>query len=384
MYSETVFKENLTEFLPEMRHLQREFLGSEESSRRTTDQLERIALLLEKHGLRTCPLGSAGFYVDVGHGAGPRLLLRFAFTEDPVAEPSSVLPPDHPFQLKNLCELLTGLSLAVFLVRNQEHMNRSVRILFQKEWFHKAHYAREIFSTLDAEHLEAVWGLHFNAALPEATVGVMDGAVFPGRYRFLLTIQRGESFERSHLNVINTAAQVISTLNQITSRKTDPLKPAHVLLSAVQSLAAADGTPQSVQIEGYLNIFEPADADSLLTLLEKTIAGTVKAFEMSCTLETAKVSEAVAANTDLCREMLACARESLGEQKVIRLEFPSKISADLAEVLRRLPGGILEVSGSPPEVLRRCLENPEDKGAVPHILAAVTVFSWNLLKVLRR
>ena len=85
---------------------------------------------------------------------------------------------------------------------------------------------------------------------PLGSVGVKFGTVFSTVEDFSLTV-----FSKNNSpNVIAATANIITALNQLTSRKTDPLKPAKITISSIHSSGPDGFAANSVEIKGIFRL----------------------------------------------------------------------------------------------------------------------------------
>ena len=104
-------------------------------------------------------------------------------------------------------------------------------------------------------NLAAVFGLHVDAAKDVGKVGTMPGAMMAGGDTFDLTIRGfGGHGARPHManDPILLAAQVVQTVNQIISRRIDPLSAGVISICTIHAGTANNVIPDKVELSGTI------------------------------------------------------------------------------------------------------------------------------------
>lgn len=134
--------------------------------------------------------------------------------------------------------------------------------------------ARAMLSKL--KPVDAVFGIHVQAAFPCGTVAVIDGSCTAGCETFAVTV-RGKSAHGAmpHLGLdpINCAAQILCGANAIISRRINAREAAVLTVCNFHGGSAWNRIPDECFMEGSLRFFNEQVGTSLHTLFEQTAAG---------------------------------------------------------------------------------------------------------------
>jgi len=341
--------------------------------------LERIAAILSHHGTDTRTMGVHGLCVDFVAAPGASFeLLRFPITEVTASGEPSTLSPDHPFYFENLSVALMGVVLILKVQRAGARLERNVRVVFQTERPPHVHHAQALIDNGLLSNVCRVLGLHFNPDLPADRIGLRAGTLFPAKYDFCLTIRRRGDRAGSH-NLVHAAARVVATLTQITSRKTDPLKPTIISFQSIRNAPIPETGAESVELRGYIEVFEERVFAEVVPLLKATIAGILNAVDMSFGWQNKEERGLIHTDPEAYQSLRQAAQASIGKSRVRDLEYPSKMSADLAEVFTHVPGVVLELAQLPSAMLARVFASGDERVGLSNILVGVRVLARYLL-----
>jgi amidohydrolase len=124
--------------------------------------------------------------------------------------------------------------------------------------------------------VDVILGLHVDPALPVGTIGLRDGVNFVAVHDFdIRVIGRAAHAALPHLAVdaLAVAAEIISGLQQVVSRQTDPLHPVVITLGTICGGKARNIVPGEVIIEGTARSLDPTITRRMPGLIKKTAVG---------------------------------------------------------------------------------------------------------------
>ena len=119
-------------------------------------------------------------------------------------------------------------------------------------------------------------GCHVWPDIPEGTIGVRSGAFMAAMDRFDLKIKgKGGHGAMPHLcaDALEAGTQVVSALQRITSRHTDPLQPTVVTVGTFHAGSAFNIIPEEAELSGTTRTFDPETWNTWESRLEKVIRG---------------------------------------------------------------------------------------------------------------
>ncbi len=201
--------------------------------------------------------------------------------------------------------------------------------------------ARTMIRAGALEGVSAIFGGHVTHHYPTGQIMVTDGVVTAQSDRFAITVQgKGGHGARPHeaVDAIIVAGFLISSLQTLVSRETDPLHPTVVTIGRIQAGTAANVIAEEAFLEGSLRTTVPATRELVLKGMQRMV-------EAAGLLHNAKVSVEInegnppVINTKQEASICQTAAETVvGVRDVVPQEYPSMGSEDFAFYLHEVPG----------------------------------------------
>ncbi|WP_047151791.1 M20 family metallopeptidase [Aneurinibacillus tyrosinisolvens] len=168
------------------------------------------------------------------------------------------------------------LGTAKTLAQLQDQIKGEVRFLFQHAEETLPGGAQEMISAGVMDNVDVVIGTHLWSPLEIGKIGVVYGPMMASMDTFTLTIHgKGGHAALPHQTIdsIAIAAQVVTNLQHIVSRNTDPLD--NIVLSVTQFIGGTtfNVIPGSVQICGTTRTLDSRVRETLPELMERVIKG---------------------------------------------------------------------------------------------------------------
>ncbi|RFU66618.1 M20 metallopeptidase family protein [Peribacillus glennii] len=200
--------------------------------------------------------------------------------------------------------------------------------------------------------VDVIYGAHVWAPEPIGTVGVGEGPMMASMDSFEIEIiGKGGHGATPHATVdsLVVGSQLVLNLQQIVSRRVDPLKPAVVTVGTFESGEAFNVIPGSANITGTVRSFD----ESVRGLIEDSI-GQIAAATCEGAGATAKYDfirgyPAVLNDAAETRKVENIARKIVGEDKVKKLA-PIMAGEDFSYYLQKVPGSFFFVGGGNPQI----------------------------------
>ncbi|MEK4027804.1 M20 family metallopeptidase [Pseudobacillus sp. FSL P4-0506] len=206
--------------------------------------------------------------------------------------------------------------------------------------------------------VDVIYGAHVMSDVPVGQVGVCEGYASTAADEFEIIVQgKGGHGSQPHLTVdpLVTACQLVLNLQQIISRRVDPLKSAVLTVGAINCGSAPNIIPDAATIKGTVRTFD----EETRTLIEETIGqvarSTCDGTGADCEYTYYRDAPSMwndPAETSRVEEMAALL---FGEEKVEKIS-PMMGSEDFAYYQKEVPGTYFFTGG----------ENPEINATFPH------------------
>lgn len=242
----------------------------------------------------------------------------------------------HTAILLGTAKVLSGL---------QEKIHGEIRFFFQhaEELFPGGGEAMVQAGVMDG--VDLVIGAHLWSPLEKGKVGIVYGPMMAAPDTFWITVKgKGGHAALPHQTVdsIAVAAQVVTNLQHIVSRNTDPLD--HLVLSVTQFVAGTTHNviPGSVEICGTVRSFDQELRESIPGKMERVIKGITDAHEAAYDFKY-EFGYRPVINTDEVSKVLEETVEDVFGADAIDLMRPNMGGEDFSAFLQKAPGAYFYV-----------------------------------------
>ncbi|HWO97671.1 MAG TPA: M20 family metallopeptidase [Bacillus sp. (in: firmicutes)] len=206
--------------------------------------------------------------------------------------------------------------------------------------------------------VDVIYGAHVASHLPFGTVGVGEGYLMAAGDTFDIEIfGKGGHGATPNLTVdpLVVGSQLLLNLQQIVSRRVDPLKPAVVTVGSFNGGEAYNVIPDTAKMKGTVRTFDEDVRNLIEEAIGQIAATTCESAGASVKYKYERGYPPVWNHPEETRRIEALAKNLLGDEKV-RHATPHMGMEDFAYYLQKVPGTFFWVGG----------ENPEMGAAYPH------------------
>lgn len=189
--------------------------------------------------------------------------------------------------------------------------------------------------------VEAVFGLHNWPGMPAGHFGIAAGPMMAAFDTFdLKIVGTGSHAAMPHQGVdsIVTASQVVTALQTIASRNTDPLDAVVVSVTQIHGGDAYNIIPDSVQLKGTVRTFKDSVRDRMEPAIRRIASGICEAAGAAMELDYHRRYPSTVNHAEETELAAAAAEAVVGEENIDRHPAPSMGSEDFAYMLRERPG----------------------------------------------
>lgn len=171
---------------------------------------------------------------------------------------------------------------------------------------------------------KAIIGLHVFPELPSGTVAFRSGQYMASADEIHITIKgKGGHAALPHKTIdpIVIAAQVIVQLQQLVSRKADPLLPTVLSFGKIAGGAVTNVIPESVEILGTLRTFDESWRKEALSLIREVCSTTAAAWGATAEIHFPEGYPSLFNDPALHDQLKSYAGDYLGEEQVKNLDM---------------------------------------------------------------
>lgn len=317
-------------------------LGGEE--RETAALIRRT---LEKLGIRTVPLAETGTMGLLRGGAeGPCLAFRADMDALPIREETGLPWASQVPGVMHACghdfHTTALLGAARLLSEARETLPGTVKFLFQPDEEGEGGAARMIAQgCLEDPAVEAAFCVHVDSALPAGTAAVGEGTVCAASDPFSLRLRgRGTHGAKPHLgdDVICAGAQIVTALQTVASRRTDPAEPVVVTVGTFHAGQAGNALPEEAALTGILRTMGGQARERVRAEVRAIVSGVSSAMGVEADLQIVESYPACRNAPALAALLRRAAGEILGADRVLPLSAPSMGADDFGCFSGAVPG----------------------------------------------
>jgi len=338
--------DRLEEIYPEMVEMRRHFHQYPELSFHEHKTAGAIAEHLAALGIevRTNIGGNGVVGLIKGETPGKTAAIRADFDALPLQDEKDVPYKSKVPGVMHACghdahtSVLLGIAKA--LAEHKHELKGNVLLIHQHAEEVAPGGAKPMIEAGCLEGVDAIFGTHIWSSVPVGKIGYKSGPIMAAADKFVLKILgKGGHGSAPHETVdpIAIGTSVVQQLQQIVSRKIDPLKSAVLTVATFQAGTAFNIIPDTATIAGTVRTFEREIQDAIIYHMEKIIKGICEENGASYEFSYEKGYPAVInhpAETDL---LVKNAAAVIGAENVIETA-PVMGGEDFAYYLERIPG----------------------------------------------
>lgn len=236
----------------------------------------------------------------------------------------------HTAMLLGAAGVLTGM---------REELGGEILFVFQhaEELFPGG--AEELVEAGVMEGVDAAVGIHLWSQLPVGKVGITYGPMMAAPDVFNVTIEgKGGHAAMPHQTVdsIAVGAQVVTNLQHVVARETDPLASVVLSVTRFQGGTTHNVIPGSVEMEGTVRTLDPEVRDRVPGIMERVIRGVTSAHGAHYEFSYDRGYRPVVNDDELTRQVEQTAREVVGDENVEAMP-PNMGGEDFSAYGERVP-----------------------------------------------
>ena len=309
---------------------------------------EVILGFLEGLGLPVTACAGHGLKAVVeGQPGGPTVALRADMDALPVTEEGDAEYKSQNPGVAHACghdghmAILMGVAQA--LAARRDKFRGRVVLLFQPAEEKFPGGAQQMVAEGALEGVNAIFGLHLWQNLPTGTVGTVRGPMMaqPDVFEIEVTGRGGHgSMPHQTVDPILTAAHIVTAVQSIVSRNSDPLKPLVVSFGSIHGGTVDNVIPSEVKLVGTVRTFDDAVQALAERRLMEIVLEVSAAFGATAEVEYRRGYPPLVNDPAMADFALGVATKLFGSQAVRVIE-PVMGGEDFAYFTRAVPGAFV-------------------------------------------
>ncbi len=192
--------------------------------------------------------------------------------------------------------------------------------------------------------LTDIYGLHNWPALPTGSFAMCQGPAMAASDEFKITVEgRGCHAAMPHFgrDPVTVAAQIVTGLQLIVSRETDPLDNAVLSVTRIRAGHAFNVIPETAELVGTVRSFKAATRDRIETRLGEVASGIARSFGLAAEIGYRRGYPPTVNHPREAAIGAAAAALVVGDDKVERNPQPVMGAEDFAFMLEAVPGSYI-------------------------------------------
>jgi amidohydrolase len=317
-------------------------LGFQEqrSSRIIADKLEALGYQVQTGVARTGVVG-----LLEGSKPGPVIMVRFDMDALPITEENKTDYVSRTPGLMHACghdaHMAMGLGVATLMAQRQAEIGGTLKLVFQpgEEGMNGAEVMVKE-GVLENPRPDVFLATHVWNEMPTGMIDITPGAIMAAAEKWTCTI-RGEgghgAVPHQATDPIVATAQVITALQTIVSRNTNPLETAVVTVGSVHGGDAFNVIPPMVELNGTVRTYSPLVREMVLRRMHEIVEGVAAACGARAELEIERLTPAVINDAEIAQVVRAAAEVVIGPDNISSGERTMG-SEDAAFFMEEIPG----------------------------------------------
>lgn len=351
------FQERLEELYPEMIELRRYFHQYPELSFQEEKTPAKIATYLTSLGIEVkTGVGGRGVVGLIRGGKpGKTVALRADFDALPLQDEKDVSYKSKIPGVMHACghdaHTATLLVVAKALSEQKEKLSGNVVLIHQFAEEITPGGAKPMIEDGCLDGVDAIFGTHLWSSTPVGEIGYRSGPIMAAADSFTIEINgKGGHGAAPHetIDSIVVGTTLINQLQQIVSRRVDPLQPAVITVGSFHAGNAFNVIADSATLIGTVRTFDENVQNLIIENMEKTTKSVCEGAGATFNFNYVKGYPTVL-NHNTETELLAeCAKSIVGDASVKEMN-PSMGGEDFAYYLQKVPGTFFFTGAGNPE-----------------------------------
>lgn len=292
------------------------------------------------------PVGITGVVGFIGNGSKPCVAIRADMDALPITEENDTDYCSHiPGRMHACghdCHIAMLLGAARVLKQHEAEIKGTIKLIFQPAEEGGAGAEKMINEgVLSYPQVARIFGMHVWASLPAGKIAGNSGTILAGVSNFLATVKgRGGHGASPHncIDPVVCTAKIITELQTIVSRETDPFEPAVVTIGSIQGGEAANVIPETVDFSGTIRSLTNEGLKKLRQRVEEVIETIAAANKCTVTISSPLVDYPATINDENCWKLAKNVAEKLVGRKNIELIGPAMGGEDFSFYQQQIPG----------------------------------------------
>jgi amidohydrolase len=313
---------------------------------------ELVKNLLNSWGIETKRVAGTGIVgLLKGKGPGKTVALRADMDALPIPDKKNVEYASREEGKMHACghDAHTAglLGAALLLSRYKEYFPGQVKFLFQPAEEKKGGALPMIKEgVMENPKVDGVFGLHCNPGLQVGKIGVTYGKAYASSDIYEICIKgKGTHGAEPHkgIDAIAVGAQIVTALQNIVSRNTDPVDAAVVTIGEFHAGYQKNIVADRAELSGIIRTLDPKTREKTKETLIKLVTGIATAMGAEAEIQMTPSYPSLINDNGMVDLVLSAGKKLIGENNVIVVEKPTMGVEDFAYFAQLVPAAFFQL-----------------------------------------
>ncbi len=242
------------------------------------------------------------------------------------------------------------LGAAKILAQHRDDFKGTIKFVFQPSEEQLPGGAIEMIKdgVMENPHVDGAFGIHLWTPLKAGQIGIREGAMMaaPDVFKITLTGKGGHgAYPHGAIDPIVASAQLITALQTIVSRETDPLDTMVVTVGKLCSGDAFNVIPETAELYGTVRTLNENTHKTAEEKIERIVKGISDAFRVSYSLKYDYGYPILKNDPEMVRLVKEVGEQIVGKNNIIEVQ-PSMGGEDMAYFLQKTKGAFCFLGAS--------------------------------------
>ncbi|TGL64041.1 M20 metallopeptidase family protein [Leptospira sarikeiensis] len=194
---------------------------------------------------------------------------------------------------------------------------------------------------LEKYNVDAALGLHVWNHIPVGKIGVVDGPMMAAVDEFQITVQgiSGHGAMPQHtVDPILVGSHIVTALQSIVSRNTDPLDSCVVTVGAFHAGHAFNVISETAELKGTIRTFTKEMFDKAPELFKRVVENTAEAFGAKAIIQYERTNAPTINHPEMANIVRNASENILGQNSITEEHAKTMGGEDFSAFLMRVPG----------------------------------------------
>ena len=295
-------------------------------------------------------IGRTGVIAEFGPEDKGFIGLRVDMDALPILEKTNLSFSSKVDGVMHACghDLHVAIGLGVAKIIKDLKLDFGTRIIFQPAE-EIASGARWMIKDGATNGLTKILGVHVFPELSVGTIGLKEGSLTAAAGELQVEI-RGKSGHGARpyegVDAIWVASKVISGIQELITRKLNPLDPVVITFGKINGGNAYNVLAEKVNLVGTVRCINPKSFKNIGVWLKENISSIVNICGAETEIKFREITPPVNNNSKINKVLRDSAIKMLGHENVVELQKPSLGAEDFAEFLKEVPGAMFRLGVS--------------------------------------